>query len=663
MRSAVAAVLLCAAAAHAAEVVVLPAGPLPSGSERALAVYLVDGERLVAPARVAVRAARGQVVEAPAKAADGGWRFRYRAPAVEAPLADTLRVEAGAVHAEVPLPIEPAGRTRITVEVTPSPLVLGPRARERETATVLLHVRDAAGRPTAAPLRLGASVGRVGVPTETAPGEYRAVYEAPETRFPQVAILAATSEDGGYAAVALPLAARVTVEGQAEPGGRITINVEGRAFGPQAVGPDGRFAVPVVVPPGGRAFGVSVDALGNERRREIDLALPAFPRTLLAVVPPVLRADGRARAEVVLAAVDARGQPLRGAPPRLTVDAGALSPPVARGPGLFTATLTAPSGMGRGALRVAAGAASATVGLAPGPPAKVAIAPPAEPLGAGLDLPQPVLVTVADAAGAAIAGAELHATLAGGRVAGIDDLGEGRYRVQVVAPADAGRGRATLRVEVAAAPPGPPRRVSLHLLPSAARGELRAEAWVDDDLGRAVPGVEVAFAVDGQPAANARTDRYGTAALAVPLRARRVRLAASVAALGAARATLDVLALADGPRVGPVEEAAPPPPAPTAERDLPLKPALPVDLRISAEPRAVRPGGVARVRIQLAGAPSGKLLAQASAGRLEPLPSAAGGPVEYRFVAPPGAAPGSRVLVSVTDPVTGVTVFTEVEVK
>ena len=150
------------------------------------------------------------------------------------------------------------------------------------------------------------------------PGEYRATYTAPEERYPQVAILAARccSRIGAFAARPLKLAAKVSVPGEGEPGGTMRITVDGRTFGPQPIAADGKFTLSVVVPPGGHAVGTSTDALGNEQRRDIDLALPPFPRLLVATVPGELPADGRSRAEIVAFAVDGRGNPSRGRPPR-----------------------------------------------------------------------------------------------------------------------------------------------------------------------------------------------------------------------------------------------------------------------------------------------------------------------------------------------------------
>src|SRR5205807_2756214 len=117
---------------------------------------------------------------------------------------------------------------------------------------------DAAGRPARVPLRVSASVGRVSLPRELAPGEYELTFTPPEERYPQTAIIAALSiADSAFTAATIKLAARVTVDGEGEPGAHMQISVDARPFPTVIIGPSGRFEVPLVVPPGGRAFGVS----------------------------------------------------------------------------------------------------------------------------------------------------------------------------------------------------------------------------------------------------------------------------------------------------------------------------------------------------------------------------------------------------------------------
>ncbi len=667
VRGAVWAILLgCSAGASALEVVALPAMPLSADAEHLLSIYLVEGETLVTGVP-SVRALRGSVVEAPRPAADGGFLLRYRAPRGTAPMTDQLIVTTRRGSARVELAVEPAGRVQLAVTVTPAPLLLEKGAK----ASVHVTVRDAAGRPARAPLRFGASVGRVSPPEEVTLGEYRATYTPPDERFPQVVILAALSvADGAFAVGTCRLAARVTVNGEGEPGASMEIAVDGRLFGPEKIGADGRWALPLVVPPGGHAVGTSTDKAGNQQKRDIDLHLPPFPRLLIGAVPTELPANGLAQAEIIAFAVDARGHPEKRAPPPLTADRGTLSPPSLYGDGATTWSLTAPASMGPGRLQLHAGSASSTVTLRPAPPLSIQIVTPPEPLPAGSDRAVEVEVRVRDGGGAPVAGAELQATLAGGRVLKVVERAPGRYGVELIPPHDPGRGTATLHVELAGMRAGAPRRVTLHAARAAA-GHAAAEAWVDDDLGLPVPGVRVELEGPGG-AVTVETDRFGTARLEVPRPGtRRFHFAARLPALPRLDATLEELVVGgivhalSGAAGRGVEAEREPPAESVGEGELPLIAAAPVDLRLSVEPDEHGRGARVRVRLVDAGGrpADGKLLYQVSSGKLELARPVAAGVAELRWVPPADGKPGARSLVSVTEASSRVTAFIEVTAR
>ena len=660
---------LRAQAAPPIDAVVLPSAPLTADGERAhrLRLYVVAGDALASGVPT-VRAARGEIIAAPVPTSDGGVALRYRPPRVSAPATDTLTVSLRGRERALPVALEPAGRIKLALEVPQAPLVAGHGA----PTTLKLHVRDAAGRPTRAALRVGASIGRVGALRETELGEYTFVYTPPDEKYPEVAIVGALSvADGAFTAASLRLAARVTVTGEGEPGASMTLAVDGHEFPSTTVGPDGHFSVPLVVPPGGHATGVSVDKLGNQQRRDIDLALPPFPRLFLAAVPATLPADGVARAEVVAFAVDARGHPERRAPPPLLASAGTLSAPTSRGDGSTTWSFTAPQSLGAGAVTLRGGAASTTIALRPGPPRAIEVVTPKEPLPAGLDAVVTVEVRVRDAEGSPVTGATLTAALAGGRVLGTSERGNGVYTIELVPPHDAGRGTALLHVEVAGVTPGPPRRVTLHPVARAvgASDKLVAEAWIDDDVGLPVSGARVELTAPGATT-TVTADRYGTARIefAQP-GARSFRVTAQPAELPGVAAALDyfvvggVVHAVGSVAGGGVVEAGEPPSFPSVDAPLPLRPAAPLDLRMSVEPARPRAGQAVRVKIAVRGGAASQLLYEASAGTIEVIRRPDHGTAELRFVPPADAPPGSRYLISVTDAKTRVTAFTEVQVQ
>ena len=366
--------------------------------------------------------------------------------------------------AAAPPPSPSGGARTLVIEVTPAVVVLVPGGHE--SAEIRVHARDAAGQPVACDLRLGASVGSMGPTSSPRPGEYTATWHAADERFPQVAILFAREPGGAFATRALPLHARVTIEGMAERHSQMSIAIDDRTFGPVAVGRSGSFAVEVEVPPGGRAEGITIDRFGNQRRRAIDLGLPPFPRRLMAVAPDRLVANGAAQAEVLVAAIDGRGRPERGtdACRGMAADTGSISSPVERGPGACSARVTAPVKVGRGAITVRAAGATARVALLPGTPRLVFD----DAGGAGRG-PRPLVeggqrqlrLQARDEHGNPVAGLRLEATIAErdpgapavppapGTVPPVPrviDLGGGSYALDVRAPRD----RDHLRIEVRA---------------------------------------------------------------------------------------------------------------------------------------------------------------------------------------------------------------------
>jgi hypothetical protein len=657
--------LVLSAHALAVEAILLPAHPLTGDGARVhvLRLYLTDGGQLVHPALPELHATHGAVVGSPVSLPDGGYGVRYRPPKVRGPESDSLRGTVNGKPIEAHVALEPPGRSQLTLTVSPDPLLLGKNAQ----AEVRLSARDPSGRPMRAPLRLGVSVGKVSPLTETGPGEYRATYTPPEERFPQVAILAAMSlADGGFSAVPLKLAARVPVSGEAEPGASMQILVDGKPFGPEPVGADGKFTVAIVVPPGGRAVGVSTDAAGNQRRREIDLALPSFPRLVLAAVPNELPADGRAHADVVAFAVDARGNPERVRAPAVSADAGTLSSPQARGDGLFSWTFTAPNGVtpdGKATLHAASSATQ--LKLRPAPPFHIELEP-SEPLAAGQTEPQQLVVRVSDGSGSGVGGAKLTATLLGGRVLGVKELGGGRYALRVVPPKDPGRGATQLHVELSSLIAGAPRRVTLHEV-RAPEGRVAAEAWVDDDLGLPVPGTPVILR-GPDVEVERTTDSFGTAKIELPRPAsERFTLTAEPAALPGLGAALDfvtfpklrvaVPSIAGHGVVTGVDSA----PGASLDADVALHPAAPVDLRVSADTAEVWPRESVRLKVSLQGA--GAIAYQSSGGALELTRPLDHGVAELRFTPPSDAKPGAVFVVSVTEPKSRVTAFVQVKVR
>jgi hypothetical protein len=273
------------------------------------------------------------------------------------------------------------------VEIHPATLVLG----RGETARVV--VRSPGGVP-----RLLASAGTPGRVREVSPGTFEAVFEPPQEAHPQLALVAALAP-GGVGFAWLPLVGRGVAVARTEPHAQITVDIQGRIFGPAVADELGVARVPVEVPPG--------VTFARHRGKPLDLRVPPLRQVHLVVDPSELRAD-RAEAITVYAfAATPGGAPWAGAPVALSVSAGSLGPGRAIGPGALAAEWTLPPGPA-GAVAVEArlpGVPATRLELSrhAGPPARLAVQLGAERVAAG-DPPVDVRVEISDGAGNRVGG-------------------------------------------------------------------------------------------------------------------------------------------------------------------------------------------------------------------------------------------------------------------
>ena len=95
--------------------------------------------------------------------------------------------------------------------------------------------------------------------------------------------------------------------------------------------------MPIVVPPGPeRAVAKSVDDVGNESQKTIDLGVPTFNRAAMVALDPVATADGSGLARLLVFAVDKKGEPLYQAKLSSKASAGDVDKePVPLSPGMF----------------------------------------------------------------------------------------------------------------------------------------------------------------------------------------------------------------------------------------------------------------------------------------------------------------------------------------
>jgi hypothetical protein len=645
----------------------LPSSPLYADGQRVHLLKIIATEQFHRGNHKVsgLRAERGTLFGTAEVASDGTTIVQYRPPKVAGFTRDHLRLVYDAKETAIELALmPPPSPVHLAIEV--APLV----STKNTTTEVRIHVRDDAGRPARAALRLGASLGQIGPPMAVGLGEYVAIFARPQERYPEVAILAARSiTDGAFAATSLSLPAKVTVNGEGEPGAQMTLFVDGRSFGPQTIDSAGRFSFPIQLPPGGRVTGVSIDRAGNRKKREINLGIPPFPRLFLSAFPSDLRAG--AAAQVVTFSVDGRGNPERTTAPVLLADAGTLSPSHPAGTGATIWSYTAPLQIGSGVVHLSASGVRASIRLRPGPPRQIEIRKPLEPLLTGSESTAEIEVAVHDAQGAPVDGARLMASLQGGRVREVVPKDGGKYLIRVEPPADPRPGTARLHVEVMGISPGAPRHLSLH---RASGTHFGIEAWVDDDLGTPIPDCEVALFSD-ENTRRQKTDHFGVARFEAPdptgsfqYRAEVVGLPGVAAVFEGWKSDRHLVAVAShaGEGVDEITSASNDPPFDAAlDVDLPLVPAAPIELRMEITD-ASRAGASTRIKVLLSGAVSvvkdAELLFASSGGQLSTVRTGVWG-AELRFTPPKGATPGARFTISATDAHSGVTTFTDVVVR
>jgi hypothetical protein len=236
----------------------------------------------------------------------------------------------------------------------------------------------------------------------------------PPGRAPR-AIAVALLDGEGEGAAFFPLGGGTRLHLESKRGSSLSVRVAGALFGPVRA-PEGKATLAVLVPPGERIGVVrAVDRLGNAREVPIDLETPELPRLAVVASAAQVVAGGELRVAIALAAPD--GAPAESAAVRAAADRGSLDALAARGAGLWVARYRAPSAPGSDRIAVdvrgdpSAGGVELPIEVVPGPPAQISLELPQAPVRAGEEVA--VRAGVRDAAGNALSGVPLEASLAG----------------------------------------------------------------------------------------------------------------------------------------------------------------------------------------------------------------------------------------------------------
>tara|TARA_R110002096_G_scaffold350395_3_gene543562 strand:- start:10918 stop:12876 length:1959 start_codon:yes stop_codon:yes gene_type:complete len=201
----------------------------------------------------------------------------------------------------------------------PKSMLLGKDA----SATISVKVGDRK-------VRLHASVGTLSGET-VSKGTLSATYTPPTTRFPQFAIIVATTDDLSIVEfITIPLLGQPTIRVASEPRAVVYVGVDGATFGPLNLNRRGRGKIRLIVPPGvAEATVHSSDRLGNETTEPYDLGVPPFQQ-LVALCP-------KGSDELVVVAIDGKGRAESSGSLTLNAEIGVLAPPGMRSPGIYSA--------------------------------------------------------------------------------------------------------------------------------------------------------------------------------------------------------------------------------------------------------------------------------------------------------------------------------------
>jgi hypothetical protein len=293
------------------------------------------------------------------------------------------------------------------------------------------------------PLRVSVNVGRFGEVTRLRAGEYEATYFLPDTRFPQVALVAVWRETGPDAPIAflrIPLLGRTNVPVRTGRFADVEIRVGDLKFGAQA-DRRGRAMIPIAVPPGVSEV-VATSTAGSEvTQGTIAVRVPPYNRLTLAVTPYLIPADGHAYV-TAKAFYDAAGDP----PPLdrilLKSEIGVLTP-IGQEQNIYTFRLTPPRSSEKSRLSIqakilgdATSRANVNVELGSPVPERIVTLPLAQPILSGTST---VVATAAflvmDRYGLGVSGLKIRASSENVALqGGVQEGTNGEYQVTFRAP-------------------------------------------------------------------------------------------------------------------------------------------------------------------------------------------------------------------------------------
>ncbi len=290
-------------------------------------------------------------VGAPTDAGGGLYRLAYTPPKVEARGTTTLslkgKIGKETVQKSWSFSVAPPRSQRLSAAANPARMTLG----QDRTATLSFNLAGGDRQALAGvDLIITANAGTVENVTNLGGGQFSALYTAPASNFPQVALItAADKRDPSmtYGSLAIPLWSKIDFPVTVAPGARALIKIGDQQFGPIQADAQGRARVPILVAPGAAlAEKISIGTDGKSVAEPMDLKPPEGKR--ISFVPTAVALPGDARVQVPVHAmvVTADGRPDVSAAVVFSTTGGTIGPAKHEGNGIYTALFSPPTSAG-----------------------------------------------------------------------------------------------------------------------------------------------------------------------------------------------------------------------------------------------------------------------------------------------------------------------------
>jgi hypothetical protein len=309
------------------------------------------------------------------------------------------------------------------------------------------------------PLRIAVNVGQFSEVEKVSPGTYRATYHLPETRFPQVALVAVWRETGPEAPIEflrIPLSGRTKLPVKSTKGAEIRVIVGDETYGPVVADARGKAELMIAVPPGVTEVVATSSKARELSQGTVAVDVPPYNRLTLAVTPYLVPADGGSSV-TVHAFYDVEKDP----PPierlKLAVEKGELRP-IGQSENRYKYRFVPTRGTEANEVRLRASVAGdkasraeAVISLGLPTPERIVSRGLASPLVADGASSADMTVLVLDRLGLGVPNLVLTASAASGGNAGqIREVGRGEYAISVRGPAQYPKS-GTIEIDVSAA--------------------------------------------------------------------------------------------------------------------------------------------------------------------------------------------------------------------